>query len=317
VSERTDAQITALLRNLEIDIAVDLMGYTQKARPGAFALRAAPVQVNYLGFTGTLGAPFMDYLLADDFVIPLEQARHYAEQVVYLPECFQANDDRCGIGERPTRAATGLPEHGLVFCCFNSSFKLNPPVFDIWMRVLRAAPEATLWLLADRGEVRENLLHRAAGWNIDPSRLVFAEKVPYADHLGRLALADLFLDTIPYNAGTTASDALRMGVPVLTCAGKSFAGRMAGSLLRTIGLPDLITHSLADYEHKAHELARSPQQLQSAHATLAANLPHSPLFDTARFCRHLEDAYLGMHARSLRGDVPASFTVAARNGAST
>ena len=233
-------------------------------------------------------------------MIPRDQAQHYAERVVYLPDCFQANDDRCVVGPRPTRAAAGLPDEGLVLCCFNSSFKFNPPVFEIWMRVLRAAPQSTLWLLADRQETRENLLREAAAKGIDPSRLVFAEKLPYADHLGRLALADLFLDTTPYNAGTTASDALRTGVPVLTCAGKSFAARMAGSLLRTVGLPDLITHDLADYERKALELVRLPQQLVSSRATLARNLVGSPLFDTARFCRHLETAYLRMRERVLQ-----------------
>jgi predicted O-linked N-acetylglucosamine transferase (SPINDLY family) len=315
VSQHTDSQIVGLMRDLKIDIAVDLMGYTLKARPGVFARRAAPVQVNYLGFPGTLGAPCIDYILADEFVIPPEQAQHYAEQVVYLPDCFQANDDRCVVGPKPTRAAAGLPDDGLVLCSFNSSFKFNPPVFEIWMHVLRSAAQSTLWLLADREETRQSLLREAAKWNIDPDRLVFAEKIPYADHLGRLALADLFLDTAPYNAGTTASDALRMGVPVLTCAGESFAARMAGSLLRTVGLPDLITHNLADYERKALELTRLPQQLASARATLARNLVSSPLFHTARFCRHLESAYRGMHERSITGGAPASFAVGVRDGA--
>ncbi len=314
VSERTDTQIAALMRELKIDIAVDLMGYTHKARPGVFARRAAPIQVNYLGYPGTLGARFIDYILADDFVIPRGQAGYYAEQVVYLPDCFQANDDRCVVGKEPTRAAVGLPEDGPVFCSFNSSFKLNPPVFEIWMRVLRATPDSTLWLLADRQEIRENLLREAAAWNIEPRRLVFADKLPYAEHLGRLALADLFLDTVPYNAGTTASDALRVGVPVLTCSGQSFAARMAGSLLRTVGLPDLITYKLEDYERKARELAREPQQLVSVRATLARNLNRSALFDTTRFCLRLEDAYLSMYERAARGDSPASFAVAARGG---
>lgn len=315
VSEHTDAQIVGLMRDQEIDIAVDLMGYTLKSRPGVFARRAAPVQVNYLGFPGTLGAPFIDYILADEFVIPREKAGCYAEQVVYLPDCFQANDDRCIVGQKPTRAAVGLPDDGLVLCSFNSSFKFNPHVFEVWMRVLRSAPGSVLWLLADRPQIRQNLLREAASWNIDPSRMAFAEKLPYADHLGRLALADLFLDTAPYNAGTTASDALRMGVPVLTCAGKSVAARMAGSLLRTLGLHDLITHSLQDYERKAIELARLPEQLEVARAILADSLRRSSLFDTARFCRHLEDAYRGMHERAIGGSGPTSFTVAARDGA--
>jgi predicted O-linked N-acetylglucosamine transferase (SPINDLY family) len=310
VTQRTDAELVALLRALEIDVAIDLMGHTHMARPQVFAHRVAPVQVNYLGYPGTFGGRCMDYIIADDFLIPPESARHYSEQVVYLPECFQANDDRAIVGPQPTRSQAGLPQEGLVFCTFNSSFKLNPPVFEVWMRLLREVPDSTLWLLADKSATRANLLREAAARGVDGRRLVFAEKLPYAQHLGRLGLADLFLDTLPYNAGATASDALRMGVPVLTCAGEALAARMAGSLLRAVGLPELITRSLEEYERKALELASTPGLLDALRTRLAGNLQWTPLFETARICRHLEAAYREMHERALRGAAPASFSVA-------
>jgi predicted O-linked N-acetylglucosamine transferase (SPINDLY family) len=315
VSQRTNADVAALMREMEIDVAVDLMGYTHFGRPEIFARRSAPIQVSYLGHPGTLGAPHIDYILADEFLIPRESAVHYTERVVYLPECFQANDDRCVVGPRPTRSEVGLPAEGLVFCCFNSSFKLNPAIFSIWMRLLRAVPNSTLWLLADRSATQQNLLREAAARGVGASRLVFAEKLPYAQHLGRLGLADLFLDTFPYNAGATASDALRTGVPVLTCAGEPLASRMAGSLLTTVGLPELITYTVDEYERKALELAQQPLLLQALHARLVSNLRGTPLFDTARFCRHLEAAYLQMHERVTRAQEPASFSVAGRGSA--
>jgi predicted O-linked N-acetylglucosamine transferase (SPINDLY family) len=312
VSQRTNADVAALMREMEIDVAVDLMGYTHFGRPEIFARRSAPVQVSYLGHPGTLGAPYIDYILADEFLIPPESAAHYTERVVYLPGCFQANDDRCVIGPRPTRSEAGLPSEGLVFCSFNSSFKLNPAIFAIWMRLLCAVPNSTLWLLADRSATQQNLLREAAARGVGASRLVFAEKLPYAQHLGRLGLADLFLDTFPYNAGATASDALRTGVPVLTCAGEPLASRMAGSLLTAVGLPELITYTLEEYERKALELARQPRLLQALHARLTGNLHGTPLFDTARFCRHLETAYLQMQDRVMRAEGPVSFSVAKR-----
>ena len=312
VSQSTDADVVALMREMEIDVAVDLMGYTHYGRPDLFARRAAPVQVSYLGHPGTLGAPYIDYILADEFLIPQESAAHYTERVVYLPECFQANDDRCVVGPRMTRPEAGLPREGLVFCCFNTSFKLNPAIFAIWMRLLRAVPNSTLWLLADPGATQQNLLREAAARGVGASRLVFAEKLPYAQHLGRLGLADMFLDTFPYNAGATASDALRTGVPVLTCAGEPLASRMAGSLLTTVGLPELITHTLEEYERKALELTQQPRLLEALRARLAGNLRKTPLFDTARFCQHLEAAYLQMHERVIRGEGPVSFAVARR-----
>jgi protein O-GlcNAc transferase len=316
VENRTDQEIAQLLRDMEVDIAVDLTGLTEGLRLGIFAQRAAPVQVSYLGYPGTTGAPYMDYVLADEFVIPAESRPYYAEQVVSLPECFQANDDRCPVSPRPSRAEVGLPDQGLVLCCFNNNYKLNPPLFDVWMRLLREVPGSVLWLLADREGTQRNLLREAAARGVEAGRLVFAGRMPYARHLGRLGLADLFLDTLPYNAGTTASDALRNGVPVLTCVGKLLVSRMAGSLLRTVGLAELITTSLQEYERKALELALHPQRLRELQATLARQLPGSPLFDTTRFCRHLEAAFRAMHRRALDGQPPAHIALPAADGTS-
>jgi predicted O-linked N-acetylglucosamine transferase (SPINDLY family) len=272
------------------------------------------VQVNYLGFPGTLGSAAIDYLVADSFLVPPELAPHYSENIVYLPECFQANDDRCLIGPTPTRAAVGLPESRPVLCCFNSDFKLNPDVFDAWMHILRDAPGSVLWLVGESAAVQGNLRREAAARGVEPDRLVFSGKCAYESHLGRLALADLFLDTTPYNAGATASDALRVGVPVLTWAGEPLASRMAGSLLRTVGLDELVTWNAAEYVRKALDLLSRPERLAELRARLAANLRDTPLFNTARFCRHLEAAYVGMHGRALRGGRPQSFAVPIEGG---
>jgi protein O-GlcNAc transferase len=309
VMGRSDAEIVALLRELDVDVAVDLMGYTARSQPGIFARRAAPVQVNYLGFPGTLGSPAIDYLVADSFLVPRELTHHYSEAIVYLPECFQANDDRCVIGPTPTRASVGLPETAQVLCCFNSNFKLNPPVFDAWMQILRDTPGSVLWLLGESTVLQGNLRKEAAARGVEPARLVFSGKCSYDAHLGRLGLADLFLDTTPYNAGATASDALRVGVPVLTWTGEPLASRMAGSLLRAVGLEELITWSAADYVRKAVDLLSRPEQLAELRARLAVNLRTTPLYNTARFCRHLEAAYIGMHERALSGESPQSFAV--------
>jgi predicted O-linked N-acetylglucosamine transferase (SPINDLY family) len=314
VSAMSDREIVELMRGLQIDIAVDLTGYTQGFRPQILAAGVAPLQVSYLGYPGTMGGEFIDYLIADDFVVPAERRAHYAEAIAYLPDCFQANDDRRAAAERRfTRGELGLPEAALVFCCLNNSHKINPPMFDIWMRLLARAPQAVLWLLSHEPEVQHHLRREATSRGIDPARLVFAERVPYPEHLARLAVADLFLDTLPFNAGTTASDALWAGVPVLTCAGDAYAARMAGSLLRAVGLPELITTSLADYESLALRLAAEPTLLGAWRARLAANRCSMPLFDTARFTAHLEAAYLEMWRRHERGDAPSTFAVARAN----
>jgi predicted O-linked N-acetylglucosamine transferase (SPINDLY family) len=309
VSERSDRDAAELLRALEIDIAVDLTGFTDGLRPQILARRPAPIQVNYLGFPGTMGASYMDYILADAFVIPPAQAQYFSECVVYLPECFQANDDQRAISGGATRAGAALPEGAFVFCCFNNSHKLNPVMFDIWMRLLDRVPGSVLWLLSAGEAVGRNLRAEAAKRGVDPGRLVFAPRLPYAEHLGRLELADLFLDTLPFNAGATASDALWAGLPVLTCAGEAFAARMAGSILRAVGLPELITHGLADYEARALELAQQPRTLRTLRQTLSDNRRGAPVFDTDRRRRSLESAYVEMWQRHERGQERESFAV--------
>jgi protein O-GlcNAc transferase len=310
VSAMNDREIVDLMRELEIDIAIDLTGYTQGYRPRLLAAGVAPIQVSYLGYPGTMGASFIDYLIADPFVVPPDRRAHYAEAIAYLPECFQANDDRRIIAERDfTRAEQGLPESALVLCCLNNSHKINPTMFDVWMRVLTRAPQSVLWLLSHEPEVQGHLRREAVSRGIDPTRLVFAARLPYAEHLARLMLADLFLDTLPFNAGATASDALWAGVPVLTCAGDAYAARMAGSLLRAVGLPELVTASLADYESLALRLAAEPALRAEWRARLAANRLTMPLFDTARFTAHLETAYLEMWRRHELGEAPSTFAV--------
>ena len=300
-----DDEVARLLREQEIDIAIDLNGHTQDARTAIFAARPAPVQVNYLGFPGSMGADYIDYIIADDFVIPEAARPHYAEQVVHLPECFQGNDDRRVIDPQPqTRASHGLPEKSFVFCAFNNTYKLSPEFFDIWMRLLAAVPDSVLWLASTDASVQRNLRAEAERRGIAPERLIFSPRIRYAEHLARLQLADLFLDTLPFNAGTTASDALWAGVPVLTCAGRAFSARMAGSLLRALGLPELITGSLAAYEARALELAANPASLSELRARLASNRTTHPLFNTRRFTRHLEQAYLAMQQRVEAGLPP-------------
>ena len=310
VQRRTDHQIAALLRELEVDIAVDLKGYTYDSRPEIFALRPAPVQVNYLGFPGTSGAPYIDYIVADDLVIPPQDRQWYTEQVVYLPDSYQANDDTREIAERtPTRAEAGLPATGFVFCSFNNSYKITPPVFDVWMRLLREVPGSVLWLLAGNAQAPVNLRREAQARDVDPQRLIFAPRLPTAEHLARQRLADLFLDTLPVNAHTTASDALWAGLPLVTCLGTTFSGRVAGSLLRAAGLPELITSSLAEYEATALALARDADRLAALRARLAAGRDTCALFATDRFRRHLEAAYVAMWERQQRGEPPAAFAV--------
>ncbi|HKA38790.1 MAG TPA: tetratricopeptide repeat protein [Burkholderiales bacterium] len=308
----SDAGAAGAVRELEADIAIDLQGHTTGSRPGILAHRPAPVQVSYLGYPGTSGADFIDYVIADAFVVPAEQERFFSEQIVHLPDCFQVNDQqRVSPASAPTRAAEGLPEIGFVFCCFNNSYKLNPWMFDIWMRLLREVPGSVLWLREESAMAGRNLRNEARARAVDPARIVFARRLPaLADHLARHRLADLFLDTLPYNAHTTASDALAAGLPLLTCAGSAYAGRVAGSLLRTIGLPELITGSLKDYEALALKLARDSRLHRELRSRLERNLATSPLFDTDRFRRHIEAAYTTMWERAERGEKPQAFAVA-------
>jgi predicted O-linked N-acetylglucosamine transferase (SPINDLY family) len=312
VRQIDDARLAQWMRDAGIDIAVDLKGFTQESRPGVFARRAAPIQVNYLGYPGTLGLEQMDYILADRVVLPPEDRCHYTEQVVYLPECYQVNDDRRETPQgTPTRIEVGLPREGFVFCCFNNNYKIAPELFDVWMRLLHEVVGSTLWLLRDNDVAAANLRQEAARRGVEPDRLVFAERLPTAQHVARHANADLFLDTLPYNAHTTCSDALWAGLPVLTCLGRSFAGRVAASLLNAIGLPELITRDLAHYEQRALELAHDGSQLSGLRARLERNRGTHPLFDTKRRTRHIEAAYALMWERWQRGLPPASIDVPA------
>ncbi len=310
VAGRSDHEIAALLRELDVDIAIDLKGYTEDARPGVMAYRAAPVQVSYLGYPGTMAADFIDYVIADRVVLPFDQQPFYSERIVHLPDSYQANDFRRRMASQPvSRAAAGLPARGLVFCCFNNSWKINAPVFEIWMRLLAAVEGSVLWLLRANDYAAANLQRAAQAHGVDPGRLIFAPPQPYADHLARLGCADLVLDTLPYNAHTTASDALWAGVPVLTCMGRSFASRVAASLLHAVGLPDLVTTDLSDYEALARGLAGDPSLLRSLRGKLERNRSSMPLFDTDRFRRHLEAAYTTMWDIHRRGERPRSFRV--------
>jgi len=298
VGNRSDIEIAQLSRDLNIDIAVDLKGFTQDARTGIFSHRAAPIQVNYLGYPGTLGADYMDYIIADKTLIPPELQSCYSEKVVYLPNSYQVNDRKRLISERQfTRQELGLPEHGFIFCCFNNNYKILPATFEGWMRILKAVEGSVLWLLQDNAWATENLKKEAEKQGIALDRLVFAERLPLSEHLARHRLADLFLDTFPYNAHTTTSDALWSGLPVLTKMGKSFASRVAASLLNAVGLPELITNTQDEYEELAIGLAKSPQKLLDIKLKLTNNRLTAPLFDTPLFTKNLESAYIKMYER--------------------
>lgn len=307
-----DRQSVRTIRDLGIDIAVDLNGYTQSGRMQIFAHRVAPVQVNYLGYPGTSGTDFMDYLLADRTVIPPEDERFYSEAIATLPDSFMPADSRREIGSGAmTRREAGLPDHGFVFCDFNDSTKLTPDVFSVWMSLLRQVEGSVLWLRAYNPTAVANLRREAKQRGVAPERLVFAPSTPLvADHLARQRLADLFLDTLPYNAHATASDALWAGLPVVTCVGAAFAGRVAASQIRAAGLPDLVTHSLAEYEALALKIAREPDLLKALKARLTGDPAALALFDTARLTRHLEAAYTTMWERACSGLPPAPFAVA-------
>jgi len=305
VSRQSDRQIAELARRLEIDIAIDLKGFTEASRPEIFAHRAAPIQVNYLGYPGTMGAEFIDYIVADRLVAPESQQGDYVEKIAYLPNSYQPNDGTRPIAATPyTRANCSLPERGFVYCCFNNNYKIAPDVFDGWMRILKQTPGAVLWLLADNDVAVENLRKEARMRAVDPDRLIFAARMPTAEHLARHRLADLFLDTLPYNAHTTASDALWAGLPVLTRIGETFAGRVAASLLMAVGLPELITKSRAEYEALAVELATNPGKLAGIKLKLAQNRLTTPLFDAGRYTRNLEAAYRAMYERYHAGLPP-------------
>jgi predicted O-linked N-acetylglucosamine transferase (SPINDLY family) len=306
----SDPEAVAAIRAQRIDILVNLNGYFGDGRTGVFARRAAPIQVNYLGFPGTLGASYMDYIVADAIVLPAEHRGFYAEKVVTLPHCYQANDDRKPIADRVfTREECGLPAQGVVFACFNNAYKITPDVFDRWMRIMKAVEGSVLWLLDDSAEAVANLRREAIARGVDATRLVFAPRLPVAEHLARHRCADMFLDTLPYNAHTTASDALWAGLPLLTCMGETFAGRVAASLLHALHLPELTATTPDDYERMAIELATDPARLLTIRQKLAASRLAAPAFDTQSVTRHIEAAFRAMVERRRAGLAPAPITV--------
>jgi predicted O-linked N-acetylglucosamine transferase (SPINDLY family) len=311
VRMQSDQDVARLINDLQVDIAVDLNGHTQYGRLGILAFRPAPIQVTYLGFPGTTGTNFIDYIIADAIVMPFDQQPHYTEHIVHLPDCYQVNDRKRAIAPHtPTRKEFALPAEGIVFCCFNNTWKITPTVFDVWMRLLKRVAGSVLWLRGDNQHAEENLRKQAAAREIDPARLIFADPLPHhSDHLARHCLADLFLDTLPYNAHTTASDALWSGLPVLTCRGEAFAGRVAASLLTAVGLPELVTDSLEEYETLALRLAADPSLRSGLRGRLRKNRLECSLFDTDRFCRHIEAAYVEMWELWQRGERPRSFSV--------
>jgi predicted O-linked N-acetylglucosamine transferase (SPINDLY family) len=317
VRSLSNLDIARLCRQLDVDIAIDRAGFTQDNRATILAERCAPLQINWLAYPGTMGAPFIDYIIADSHIITPADLPHYSEQVLWLPDSYMVNDGHRAISDRVfTRTECGLPEQGFVFCCFNNNFKILPPTFDIWMRIFQRVPGSVLWLLEDNPAAARNLRAEAAARGIDPGRLVFAPRLPLPEHLARHRVADLFLDTWPCNAHTTASDALWAGLPLLTRPGRSFASRVAASLLHAIGLPELITHTDGDYEELAVALANDPRRLAALKDKLAANRLTQPLFDCPRFTRHLEAAYLAVMERHWRGEAPCHLRIPPQPAAS-
>ncbi len=310
VRTSSDRLVAQIMHDLQIDIAVDLKGYTQDARTEILEYRPSPIQVSYLGYPGTMGSRAMDYIIADKTVAPFEDAPFFSEKIVQLPDSYQVNDTHRKVSPNvPTRSAAGLPERGFVFCSFNNNWKITPAMFDVWMRLLHQVEGSVLWLLGDNDGSMRNLRLEAQKRGIEPARLVFADRMLPEEHLARHALADLFLDTLPCNAHTTASDALWVGLPLLTCEGHTFAGRVAASLLRAARVPELATSSMADYEALALKLARDPAQLGELKQRLLQNRNTVPLFDPARFARHLEAAYTTMWETWQRGEAPQAFAV--------
>ncbi|MGH8229089.1 MAG: tetratricopeptide repeat protein, partial [Steroidobacteraceae bacterium] len=305
VGDMTDREVALLARRLEFDIAVDLGGYTRNCRSGILALRAAPLQVSYLGYLGTMGCEFIDYLIADPVLVPPDSRQHYSEKIAYLSS-YQVNDSKRPLPQRSlTRAELGLPAAGFVFCCFNNTYKITPETFDCWMRILAAVPESVLFLLGDGATAERNLRREAGARGVAPERLIFGPSLPLDQYLARFGAADLFLDTLPYNAGTTASDALWAGLPVLTLPGHAFAARMAASVLTAAGLPELIAADRADYERLAVSVASDPKRLADLKQKVAVNRRRCALFDTAGFTRNLEALYRRMYDRHVSGLLPA------------
>jgi predicted O-linked N-acetylglucosamine transferase (SPINDLY family) len=305
VENMSDHEVVALSREHKIDIAVDLGGQTMDARMDIFALRAAPIQINYLGYPGTMAGQHHDYIIADEVTIPPENQAFFSEKIIYLPDSYQVNDDQKEISSRIfSKEELGLPQDKFVFCCFNNNFKITPEIFTSWMTILKNVPDSVLWLFEDNDFIKTNLTKEAETRGISSDRLIFAKRMGQHEHLARHRLADLFLDTLPYNAHTTASDALWSGLPVITMMGNSFPGRVAASLLQAIGLPELITYSIAEYESLAIQLARDPEKLKKLKDRLDNNRLKMPLFNTDLFCRNLESAYNKAYDRHQNGLTP-------------
>jgi protein O-GlcNAc transferase len=310
VSSQSDREVAQLIRDLEVDIAIDLMGYTRRARPSVFAFRPSPIQINYLGHPGSMGASFIDYIVADKFVVPEAHRDFYSEKIIYLPETFQANDlKRDIVKDELSRIDVGLPENAFVFCSFNNSYKITPACFDVWMRLLNQVEGSVIWLLGGDKDLERNLRQEAENRSVASDRLIFCSRTTYAKYLARYRLADLFLDTFPFNGGATASDALWAALPIVTYSGEAFASRMAGGLLCAVGLPELVTSSFDEYENLACQLANDPDRLAAIGDKLARNRHTYPLFDTVRFTRHLESAFTIIHDRLKRGLAPATISV--------
>jgi predicted O-linked N-acetylglucosamine transferase (SPINDLY family) len=310
ISDMDDAVAALWIETMRIDILVDLKGYTSGTRSSLLSLRPAPITVSYLGFPGTMGCDAVDYILADSIVLPFADQQYYSEKIVHLPGCYQVNDSKMEISSSTmSRVGQGLPEQGIVFCCLNAHHKITAPVFETWMRLLKAVQGSVLWLYVSNPEAQQNLRLTAEALGVEPSRIIFAPPLSHAEHVARYRLADIFLDTTPYNAHTTASDALRMGVPLVTLRGTTFASRVAASLLAAIGVPELVGETLVEYEAIALRLATNPTALMAMREKIKHGVIHGSLFDTPRFARHIEAAYKEMYRLALAGEVPRHFAV--------
>ncbi|QKM64326.1 hypothetical protein DCO17_03190 [Polynucleobacter tropicus] len=310
VEDKSDEMVAKIARELEIDIAIDLGGHTQDSRLGIFAYRAAPIQINYFGYAGTSGAQFMDYIIADHVVIPPESHAFFSEKIAFMPNSYMVDDSRRLPSDvNYSRSDFGLPENKFVFCCFNNGYKFNPEILKAWANILANCPNSILWLTENNSEFRNNILLELSKLGIDSDRIFFAKRLEsMADHLARYRLADVFLDTHPYNAHTTALDAFKMGIPVLTYCGKAFAGRVATSLLTCLDLKELIANSLDEYVTKAIDLYLSQENLNSIRVRLVENIKTKPLFDTRSYVNNLEVLYLEMYRRHLSGLPPETFS---------
>jgi protein O-GlcNAc transferase len=310
VSEMSDKDVALISRQDKIDIAVDLNGYTQNSRSGVFAYRAAPMQINFLGYPGTMGAEFIDYIIADQHLIPPKNQKYFSEKQIYLPNTYMPTDNSREFSKRPiSRSDMGLPDNAFVFCCFNNNYKITDLEFDIWMRVLSKVEGSVLWLRRSNQLSDKNMIKEAQKRNINASRLVFADRVPMDEHLARHKLADLFIDTFAFNAHTTTSEALWAGLPVVTKMGQGFAARVAGSLLNAVGLPELVTENEQDYEDLIIDLATNPNKLAKVKEKLATNRLSHPLFDTELYTKHLEDGYQQAYQNYFEGKNPETILV--------